>query len=239
MKKIILLLLCFPMLIANAQKLIGGSNIIKMNLASLAARNYHFTYERHIFKSISFSISYRTMSKGPIPFQAQFEEAINSNEINFSKFEIGNTAITPELRIYLSLGKMKGFYLAPYMRFATFDLSAPIKYTSNLGSKEAVFNGKVTSTSGGLMIGYQFQLLKKLVLDFQIIGAHYGTSKGDLDFAATLNNFEQQSLRDNINKIEAEPFRFTSTVTGNGAQIKTDGPWAGIRGLNLGLGLRF
>lgn len=179
------------------------------------------------------------MTKGPIPFQAQFEEAINSTDINFSKFEIGNTAITPELRIYLSLGKMKGFYLAPYMRFATFDLGAPIKYTSNLGSKEAVFSGKITSTSGGLMIGYQFQLLKKLVLDFQIIGGHYGTSKGDLNFAATLSEFERQSLENNIKNIEAEPFKLAPTVTNNGAQIKTDGPWAGIRGLNLGLGLRF
>lgn len=239
MKKIILLLLCLPLLKANAQKLIGGSNILKMNLASLAARNYHFTYERHIFKSISFSVSYRSMSKGPVPFQAQLEEAINSSDINFNSFEIGNTAITPELRIYLSLGKMKGFYLAPYMRFASFDLGAPIKYTSNLGSKEAIFTGKVSSTSAGLMIGYQFQILKKLVLDFQIIGGHYGTSKGDLNFAAQLNNFEQQSLQDNINKIEAAPFKFKGTVTNNGAQILSDGPWAGIRGLNLGLGLRF
>lgn len=243
MKKIILLLLCMPVFAINAQSLIGGKNIVKWNLSSLVARNFHFTYERSLMKHVSFSISYRTMSKGSVPFQSQLEQAINSNEINFSNFQIGNTAITPELRFYVGMGRMKGFYIAPYIRFATFDLGAPIKYTSNATtpptSKEAIFSGKVKSTSGGLLIGYQFQLLKKLVLDFQIIGGHYGTSKGDLDFAATLNNFEQQSLRDNINKIDASPFKFTSNINANGAQIKTDGPWAGIRGLNLGLGLRF
>lgn len=137
---------------------------------------------------------------------------------------------------------MKGFYLAPYVRFATFDLGAPIKYTAStfpLIEKEALFNGKITSTSAGLMIGYQFQIATKIVLDFQIIGGHYGTSKGDLNFASALNPFEEQELRKNLNEIDAKPFKFTSTVNASGAQIKSDGPWAGIRGLNLGLGIRF
>jgi hypothetical protein len=89
------------------------------------------------------------------------------------------------------------------------------------------------------MIGYQFQLLTKLVLDFQIIGGHYGTSKGNLNFVAPLSPLEQQSLRDNLNKIDASSFKFTSSVNANGANIIADGPWAGIRGLNIGLGLRF
>jgi Protein of unknown function (DUF3575) len=242
MKKVITLFLMMPIL-ANAQKLIGGSNIVKWNASSILLKNYHFTYERHIYKNLSVSVSYRTMPFGNIPYQQEIQDAVNTSEINFSRFQMGNSAFTIEPRIYLSMGKMKGFYLAPYLRFATFNVSAPIKYTSTAVlpavSKDADFTGKITSTSGGLMIGYQFQILKKLVLDFQIIGAHYGSSKGDLSFAATLNSFEQQSLRDNINSIEAEPFKFTSTVNGNGARINTDGPWAGIRGLNLGIGLRF
>lgn len=242
MKKIIAVLLLFPLL-SSAQSLIGGSNILKWNLSSLALRNYHFTYERHIYKNISLSLSYRTMPKGPVPYQKSLESFINSSEINFNNMQMGNTAITPELRIYLSLKKMKGFYIAPYARIATFDVSAPIKYTSNTTlpptSKEAIFNGKINSTSAGVMIGYQFQLLTKLVLDFQIIGGHYGTSKGDLNFAAPLTPLEQQSLRENLSKIDASPFKFNSTVTANGANINMDGPWAGIRGLNIGLGLRF
>ncbi|MGS0005256.1 hypothetical protein ACUONA_24865, partial [Escherichia coli] len=62
---------------------------------------------------------------------------------------------------------------------------------------------------------------------------------GDLNFAAPLNAREQQSLRDNLAKVKADPFKFTYTVNSNGAIINTDGPWAGIRGLNLGIGLRF
>lgn len=242
MKKLLFVLLLSPFLV-NAQSLIGGSNIVKWNLSSLALNNYHFSYERHIYKNLSISVSYRTMPFGNVPYQKQFQDLINSNELNFSRFQMGNTAITIEPRIYLSLKKMKGFYIAPYLRFATFDVSAPVKYSSNATvpatSKDADFTGKIKSTSGGLLIGYQFQILKKLVLDFQIIGGHYGNSSGNLNFVAPLGPFEQQSLRDNLKNININPFTFTSTVTANGAQITTDGPWAGIRGLNLGLGFRF
>jgi len=238
MKKIIFLLLCLPMF-AGAQSLIGGKNILRWNLGSLALKNYHFTYERSLTKRLSLSVSYRTMPKGAVPFQSQLEKAINSSDVNFSNFQIGNTAWTIEGRLYLGLGRMKGFYLAPYLRFADFDLSAPVKYTSGTASKEANFVGNVKSTSPGLMIGWQFQLVGKLVMDIQLIGGHYGHSNGDLNFIAPLNAQEQTALQQSINNIKSDPFKFTSTVTANGAQIKTDGPWAGIRGANIGIGLRF
>ncbi|MDE3253894.1 MAG: hypothetical protein KGO92_13890, partial [Bacteroidota bacterium] len=213
----------------------------------MVMKNYHFTYERSLTKHLSLSLSYRTMPKGSVPFQSQLEKAINSNDINFSKFEMGNTAWTLEGRFYLGLGRLKGFYLAPYLRFATFDLTAPVKYTytSTSGatagqtfSKEANFTGKVKSTSPGLMIGWQIQLATKIVLDLQIIGGHYGHSNGDLNFAAALSNDEVTALKSSINNIDAKPFKFTSTVNNSGAQIKTDGPWAGIRS-NIGIGIRF
>ncbi len=243
MKKLMVLLVCIPFL-AQSQRLIGGKNIVKWNVASMAFKNYHFTFERHIFKNISFSVSYRTMPKGTLPYQDLLRDQISSNDIDFSKLEIGNTAITPEARIYLGLRKMRGFYFAPYVRFATFDITLPVKYTVNEGTptaitKEALMTGKIKSTSPGLMIGYQFHIATKVVLDFQIIGGHYGTSKGDLNFATTLNTDEQNALRTNLSEIQANPFKFTSTVNGSGAKIMSDGPWAGIRGINLGLGIRF
>jgi hypothetical protein len=89
------------------------------------------------------------------------------------------------------------------------------------------------------MIGWQFQLATKLVMDIQLLGGHYGHSSGDLNFAATLSTQEQDALRSSLAEIKSDPFKFTYNVNANGAQIKTDGPWAGIRGANIGIGLRF
>lgn len=244
MKKIILILLVSLPMLAGAQSIVGGSNIVRWNLGSLALRNYHFTYERALTKRISLSLSYRTMPKGSVPFQKELEKAIESSEINFGKMEMGNTAWTVAGRFYLGMGKLKGFYLEPYLRFANFDLSAPVKYIITTGpaagqSKEALFTGKVKSTSPGLLIGWQFQLATKLVLDLQIVGGHYGHSNGDLNFAAALTNDERDALQKSINDIKTDPFKIKGTATNSGAVITTDGPWAGIRGANIGIGFRF
>jgi len=220
-------------------------NILKWNLSSLVFKNYHFTYERGLSKHISASISYRYMPKGTVPFESQLTNVINSNDINFSKFQMGNNALTPQINFYLGKGNLKGFYLAPFGRFATFDVSAPITYTTVVSGQNvkttADFSGSIKSSSGGLLMGIQANLSKSIVLDFWLIGAHYGTSKGDLVFVAPqpLSAQEQASLQQSLNNISADPFKFTTTVNANGATIKTDGPWAGVRGLGLGIGFRF
>lgn len=220
-------------------------NIVKWNLSSLVFKNYHFTYERGLTKHISASISYRYMPKGTVPFESQLTNLINSNDINFSKFQMGNNALTPQLNLYLGKGNLKGFYLAPFGRFATFDISAPVTYTTVVSGQNvkttADFSGSIKSSSGGLMMGIQANLSKSIVLDFWLVGAHYGTSKGDLIFVAPqpLSAQEQASLQQSLNNISADPFTFTTSVNANGAVIKTDGPWAGVRGLGLGIGFRF
>ena len=56
------------------------------------------------------------MPKSTVPFKEKLEEFINNNDVKVNDFQMGNFAITPELRLYLSKGKMKGFYIAPYAR---------------------------------------------------------------------------------------------------------------------------
>lgn len=220
-------------------------NILKWNLSSLALKNYHFTYERGLSKHISLAISYRFMPKGTLPYETEISKAVNSSDINFSQSQVGNTSITPQVNFYMGKGNLKGFYIAPYGRFSTFDISAPISYTTTVNGQNvktsADFSGKISSSSGGLIFGVQANLSKSIVLDIWLIGAHYGTSTGDLVFVSStpLTAQEQASLQQNLNNINASPFKFTSTVNANGAEIKSDGPWAGVRGLGFGLGFRF
>ena len=242
MKIIILAVLLFPLL---AQAQLGGKDIIKTNLSGYVINNYYFTYERNIVKHLSASISYRTMPKGNLPFLSTVESMFTNTNFDFTQFKIGNTAITPEIRIY-SHKNMRGFYIAAYARFATFDFTAPLNYTYTNGaisqSATALFDGKISSTSGGLMIGTQHNIFKKFVIDIWIIGGHYGTSNGTL--VATINHNmsaqEQQGLQNQINSIKADPFTVTGKVTSpTSANLVSNGPWAGIRGLGINLGFRF
>jgi hypothetical protein len=251
MKKIFFALFLLP-IITNAQLgLLGGKNIIKTNLTSYALNNYNITYERSILKKMSISVGFRYMPKTTVPLKSTLEKYIDNPDVKINDFQMGNFAITPELRLYLGLGKMKGFYIAPYARYASFDLSVPITYDylapGETEKPQAVFTGNFKSFSGGLLIGTQFQLAKKLVLDFWIIGAHYGTSSGTINAVTNKSlgsgpsspawNALQQQL-DEFKEIG--PFKFEGKVTSsNTAQITTTGAWAGIRALGLSLGFRF
>lgn len=231
-------------------------NAIKINLSSLVFRNYHLQYERQLAKKLSLNLGFSYMPDGGLPMEKlvrdYFPEIFDNGYIDIGKFTAGSMAITPEIRWYLGKRAMKGFYIAPYARYSSFDLGLPLKYTydsdpgpgvSNV-TKTGVFNGKITSFSGGLMFGTQFNLGKRIVLDIWWIGGHYGSSKGDLDLIASLPTAEEREAvrvavddyRDDIPIFEYER---VGPVTPNGAKIRASGPWAGIRALGINLGFRF
>lgn len=242
MKKILLLIFIFPLL-TNAQ----GKNVIKTNLSGLLINNYNITYERSILKKMSLSVGFRYMPKTTVPLKSTLEKYLDNPDIKINDFEMGNMAITPELRLYLSAGKLKGFYIAPYVRYASFDLTVPVTYDRpGFTTKPTVlFNGKITSLSAGLLLGMQYNIAKKLVLDFWLIGAHYGTSNGNID-ATNINpalnsQADRDALQSQLNEFnEFGPFKFESKVTSaTTANIKSVGAWAGVRALGLSLGVRF
>jgi hypothetical protein len=92
------------------------------------------------------------------------------------------------------------------------------------------------------MIGAQWFLgeSKNWVLDWWIIGAHYGASKGDFNAktSRTLNAIEQQELKKQLEDLDIPLVDYTVTVNSNGAAMKVDGPWAGLR-TGLSFGYRF
>ncbi|HVX51519.1 MAG TPA: DUF3575 domain-containing protein [Chitinophagaceae bacterium] len=216
-------------------------NNIKINASSLAFKNISLQYERSITKRLSAGLGFRVGPKGTVPLQTVLSNVFDENDFDLTKLEIGNTAITPELRIYLGRGRNRGFYLAPYGRYAHFTMTLPINYNYNGQPKQAFFDGHVNSISGGLMVGMQYTIARIVVLDIWLIGGHYGSSKGDAVFtpSSPLSPQEQQALQNELNGINVKPFTFTSTVNANGGTLQTTGPWAGFRGGGINVGIRF
>ena len=237
-----------------------GKNIFKINLSSLTLSNYSVGYERQIAKNVSFSLGFRYMPKGIIPYSSNLQDAAGNNpDINFNLLQMGNTAITPEFRFYAHKN-MRGFYMAPYGRYTSFDVTIPLKYSTTQNGQtikeDALFSGTITSYNAGLMLGTQHNLGKNIIIDIWIIGFHGGSSKGDLvaTFSPALSNAPAppgyqnpvQSLQSAIDGIKADPFTITGKVvldpggkTASSATLNSDGPWYGIRGLGINLGIRF
>lgn len=259
MKKILFILFCIPFIAQaqsdslNIQKDADvkkpekyhptGENIFKLNLSSLAFRNYYLTYERKLANKVSVSLGFRYMAKSTLPYASNIQDAAGLPEINFNLFQMGNTAITPEIRFYAHKN-MRGFYLAPYARYASFDLTIPVSYTSSSGSTlHADFIGTITSFSGGLLLGTQHNIGKHMVIDIWIIGGNFGSGSGTLNatnISPAMTTQERTALQQSMDGIDASPFRIKGKVTSaTSANLDASGPWAGVRALGINLGFRF
>ena len=252
MKKIVLLFFIVIAFNASSQSIIGGDNILKTNLSADAINNYNITYEKSINHFISLSVNYKSMPLSKLPLKSIAKKFIDNPAIDVDNFKIGNTTITFEGRFYLGLSKMSGFYIGPYIRYGNYDLSVPASYTytpDKIFPAEivkpitalATLDGTVRTQSYGAHVGMQFQLLTKLVLDISFIGGHYGTSSGKLEFSppVAFPRPAQDALKQVLDNTKADPFKLKSTVNANKAIVDMEGPWWGLRGLGIGLGLRF
>jgi hypothetical protein len=222
-------------------------NIVKVNLMALALKNYSFQYERVLTKKISVAVGVRTMPTGSLPFQDVFVDQFGDDDADVEStirdVKIGNFALTPEVRFYLNKkGYGRGFYIAPYYRFAKFNSEElPITYDGDGGTEKTIrLKGDMTTHSGGLMIGAQWHLGKVVTLDWWILGAHYGTSNGTLNGvpSSSLSQNEQTDIKNTIESLELPLTKITAEVSANNIKAIIDGPWGGVRA-GLSIGIRF
>jgi hypothetical protein len=231
----------------NNENTIPSFNLIKLNLTGILLKNYSLQYERVLNRKISVALQYRMMPETGIPFKSAILKAVNDDDPDTKKiiqdFRMSNYAITPEVRFYLNKkGYGRGFYIAPFYRYASFtsnDLN--VFYTDDNNVEQSIkMSGKLTSNTGGLLLGVQSDLGKHVVLDISFFGPHYGSGKGDFSGTTSqpLTPDEQDDLREQLEDIDIPFTDKTVNVNANGASLKLDGPWGGYR-FAISLGVRF
>lgn len=229
----------------NAQKTIdeqqepSSANILKINLGAIIAKNVSVQYERAIGKKTSVGLGIRFQPFSSLPFQNLVEDAVNDPDVQIGNIKVGNFALTPEFRYYFGKTVFKGFYVAPYARYANYKMQAPVTYASLLTTKTAFFTGNISSFSGGVLLGSQFSLSKNFILDWWILGGHFGSSSGSLNFVASLTPPEQDDIRSTLDEANIPLFNIEHDINSNGGVIRSEGAWLGFRGFALNLGYRF
>ena len=230
-----------------------GKNLFKVNLTAIPLNNYSFIYERAIGKKIAVGLGFRFMPKGNIPLLSKLESTIDDPETfdQLKNFQTGNIAITPEIKFYFGKGVFRGFYIAPFVRYAQFNGNVPFNFeydddgnpaTVDVSSKIDL-DGKVTAITGGLLLGSQWKLSKLMYLNWEILGPAYGSSNGSITGTSSLlsNSQAREGLAEELKGLEDGSIplvKITTAVSDKEARADFSGPWAGVKA-SIGLGFRF
>ena len=234
----------------NTEEAMPGKNLIKLNVFALPLKNFSLQYERPIAKKISVAMGVRFMPEGPPPLMSLAKKIAKTDDLDddisdqLENFRFGNFALTPEVRFYLGKEALRGFYIAPFARYATFKVSLPFDLetedeNNQVTTERIDMKGDLNTIAGGVLFGAQWKLSRMVYLDWHIVGPHYGTAKGNLSGKKNLTSDEQDELRLFIADLEDLPLiKLESNVHASGAEVKVNGPWAGIRA-GLSIGIRF
>lgn len=246
MKTLILtsLLICCIMFAAGQDSVPGhnypyGKNLLKLNVTAPILKNYALQYERIINKRVSVALAGRFMPASTLPFKntvrrevIKVDDELITEAFNQALFS--NYAITPEVRFYLGKkGYGRGFYVAPYYRLAKYTVKE-LDYTYQDVPEDITINlkGSLTSHTGGILLGAQWMLGRTVGLDWWIAGPNIGGGKGQLGGRSSqpLDADMQRDVRESLENDLDIPFTRTAVeVNANGADIRLNGPWAGVR----------
>ncbi len=221
-------------------------NIVKLNIAALALKNISAQYERILTRRSSVALGLRYAPEATLPFASAIKKAVldepGKNRSVASTIEnatLANFAITPEYRLYLGKGYGQGFYIAPFYRYAAYDVQKMnVEYGNEASKKNIDLGGKFNTHTGGILLGAQLYLAKCLKLDLWILGASYGTGKGNIEGVNAVNfsATNKEDISRELDKIDIPLTKETYQITDNSVKLKLDGPWAGLRsGITIGV----
>lgn len=232
-------------------------NSVKLNLSSLAFSNYSFSYERALARKITFVGGYSFMPTSSISSLPIVDKAIELAEVSSDEeadsFEedlkngnVGSSAITGELRFYS--GKKpgaRGLYVSLYGRYTKADLSYLDSYVGDFNIEHDLpYKAELKGFGGGIMVGAQWLIAKRVTLDWYIVGAHYGKLSGNLSALTDLSMLTEQERADLKAEVEdlftiGDKKYVEATIKDNGMFGKLNGPFGGIRAFGFNLGIAF
>jgi hypothetical protein len=249
-KALLVCCLLFASQFAISQQLIEipieKKNIVKLNLSSLVFLNASLQYERVIKDNMSVAMGISLMPKTPLPFAETLQDQYGDNEDAKRAIEttkLGNFSLTPEFRWYVGKkGAPNGFYLAPFVRYSRFTFEQLYEFNTNTRVYNPLIKGTMKNIGGGLMIGAQWTLSKHISLDWWIVGAMYGSTKGDFtgfDDMTTMTQEERIKLKRDIEDVPIPLSDINATIYDDRVDVTLTGPYVGLRAFGLALGYKF
>ncbi|HLS11898.1 MAG TPA: DUF3575 domain-containing protein [Flavobacteriaceae bacterium] len=223
------------------------NNQIKVNLATLLWGTGSINYERRLSKQWTIGLTANYRPKSSPPFKSTIQDVFGDKTKSYEDYafdvdqlEYGNWSISPELKVYLGkAGAFKGFYIAAFAKYENIDMDydLPLSFDINERNIETTLplTGSIKPWSGGIYIGYQWQLGNSWFLDLQLIGGNFGAGTLEVASNQSLTQDEQDRILSFADQVQDELSDVNYEVDSNGARIWGDIPWFGLRtGISIG-----
>jgi hypothetical protein len=224
--------------------------VVKMNVSSLLFKNYQFELERSLTRRISALVSYRTMGATPLSQQPALRKGYRlageddgALEDDWGNISASNKTYTAGFRFYMgSRPGPRGFYAGVYGRYAQFKVDYDYVYETDAKNYLIPVASATKGVGGGVYFGVQWLIAKRVALDWQILGGHWGKLSGSGSSATDLSELtvqDKQSVKDDLESLLPDiggNHYINADVTNSGVRLKIDGPFAGLRsGISLGI----
>lgn len=245
------LLLCLLLLSLSTSRaqVLTNRTVVKFNLSGIVIRSYTAQYERVLNRhsSITLSASY-TPKSTPLPFKQALLDQYGTNLDAKRAIEgtlFGKRIATLEYRLYLAGHAPTGWYIAPFVRYASLDISNDYTYTPSDGIlHKAHLDASFSGGGAGVLLGYQFLLGKRLGLDLWLLGPFYGTQVtanfvGVDPLWTSLKPADITKLKADIDNTKLPLYTVSSTLNLPTITAPLKGPYYGVRALGLALAYNF
>lgn len=221
-------------------------NNIKINLYSLFVRNYSFYFERSISRKITAQIGFRYQPYSYLLDNVVAKQLLKDKIVqsDLYDFKTSNSSFTLDLKYYPGKkGAGKGFYIGIYGRYTILDLD-DVDYVYQSKSDDIYhvpLFSRLKGIGGGILLGYQFLIKKRISVDIYIIGGHYGIWNGSINSKKDLFGLSDDEKTDLKEKIENLYTLFgrkyaNVNVSNIGVSGNISGPFWGTRsGISLGI----
>lgn len=237
-----------------ATALAPRENLVKVSFPVLSLPAISFQYERKIWRKQAVGLSVNFVGKQQFPILKMLANQLDNEEDAYAKQQLHRIkfqsySFTPEWKFYFGKDIFQGFYVAPFIRYAHYDIKFPLQVIEDKIEdrlRSVNFKGNFNSVTYGLSIGAQWKIYENFYLDWLIVGPHLGHAKTKLHAKTKFSKQEQENILYSLDLLKqsingeriGDKINLNYDVNDDGAEIRFKNPWLGIR-MQVGVAYRF
>ncbi|GAB4008570.1 hypothetical protein GCM10028808_15030 [Spirosoma migulaei] len=247
--RLLLTLLAIELCLINAQaQVLTNRTVVKFNMSGVVVNSYTAQVERVLNRHSSLTLSGSFSSDAPLPFKDALLNQYGDNQDARRAIEttlFTKRIATLEYRLYLAGYAPTGWYVAPFVRYASMDISNDYTYTPSDGIlHHAHLNASFSGGGAGILLGYQWLFGKHIGLDLWLLGPFYGTNvkstfTGEDPLWPSLKPADIVKLKSDIDNTQLPLYTVQSSLNLPTITATLNGPYYGVRAFGLALAYSF